>query len=260
MEANWTVESGAWTSGDLTATVTGLKVGTQYDVQVRAENAAGEGPWSASRTGTTALSDDATLGALTLTGVRLSPAFSSGVTSYTASVGYTVMQVTIAATTSDGNAASEFLDGSGNTRTDAAGAAGFQVDLSAGENVIRVEVTAQDGLATETYSVTVTRTEQDLSLTPPASDPCRAVRLDGHLHHPVPRPLDDDCHAGRPTRRRALLTPDRRGAQRWRHLPRERGDGQPGCRVDGGDRGHVEPPGRGQRCAERRPARRPLGP
>ncbi len=171
VETNWTVRSAVWTSGDLTATVTGLEVGTQYDVQVRAVNASGWGPWSASRTGTTALSDDATLGALTLTGVRLSPAFSSGVTSYTASVGYTVMQVTIAATTSDGNAASEFLDGSGNTRTDAAGAAGFQVDLSAGENVIRVEVTAQDGLATETYSVTVTRTEQDLSLTPPASDP-----------------------------------------------------------------------------------------
>ena len=171
VETNWTVRSAVWTSGDLTATVTGLEVGTQYDVQVRAVNASGWGPWSASRTGTTALSDDATLGALTLTGVRLSPAFSSGVTSYTASVGYTVMQVTIAATTSDGNAASEFLDGSGNTRTDAAGAAGFQVDLSAGENVIRVEVTAQDGMATGTYSVTVTRTEQDLSLTPPASDP-----------------------------------------------------------------------------------------
>ena len=39
VEANWTVESGAWTSGDLTATVTGLEVGTQHDVQVRAVNA-----------------------------------------------------------------------------------------------------------------------------------------------------------------------------------------------------------------------------
>ena len=171
VEANWSVETGAWTSGDLTATVTGLAVGTQHDVQVRAVNASGAGPWSATRTGTTALSDDATLSALTLTGARLSPAFSSGVTSYTASVGYTVMQITIAATTSDGNAGTEILDGSGNTRTDAAGAAGFQVNLSAGENVIQVEVTAPDGVATETYSVTVTRTEEDLSLTPPASDP-----------------------------------------------------------------------------------------
>ena len=54
--------------------------------------------------GTTALSDDATLSALTLTGVRLTPAFSSGMTSYSASVGYTVTRITLAATTSDGNA------------------------------------------------------------------------------------------------------------------------------------------------------------
>ena len=65
-EANWTVEMGVWTSGELAATVTGLGVGTQYDMQVRAVNAAGGGPWSATRMGTTALSDDATLGALTL--------------------------------------------------------------------------------------------------------------------------------------------------------------------------------------------------
>ena len=171
LETNWTVETGAWITGDLTATVTGLEVGTQYDVQVRAVNASGEGPWSASRMGTTALSDDATLSALALSGVRLTPAFSSGITSYTASVGYTVTRITVAATASDGNAGTEILDGNGNTRTDADGAAGFQVDLSAGENEIQVEVTAQDGVATETYGVTVTRTGPDLSLTPPANDP-----------------------------------------------------------------------------------------
>ncbi len=53
MEANWTVETGAWSSGDLTATVTGLEVGTQYDVQVRAENASGKGPWSPTLMGAT---------------------------------------------------------------------------------------------------------------------------------------------------------------------------------------------------------------
>ena len=175
VEANWTVRSAVWAAGDLAATVTGLEVGTQYDVQMRAVNASGAGPWSATRMGTTALSDDATLSALTLSGVRLAPAFSGGMTSYTASVGYTVTRITVAVTTSDGNAAAVFLDGNGDTRSDADGAAGFQVDLSVGENVIRVEVTAQDSVATGTYSVTVTRTEQDLSLTPPASDPVAPV-------------------------------------------------------------------------------------
>ena len=168
VETNWTVRSAVWTSGDLAATVTGLTVGTQYDVQVRAENAAGEGPWSATRMGTTALSDNATLSAMTLRGVRLTPVFMSGTTSYTPAVGYTVTRTTVAATTSNENATVEFLDGNDNSLGTASP---VQVDLSVGENIITVEVTAQDGMATETYSVTVTRTEKDLSLTPPASDP-----------------------------------------------------------------------------------------
>ena len=163
---------GVWTSGELAATVTGLKVGTQYDVQVRAVNAAGEGPWSATRMGTTALSDDATLSALTLSGVRLTPRFMSGTTSYTASVGYTVSQTTVAATTNNDNATIDFLDGGDNTLTDAnSNADDFQVDLSVGENILQIQITAQDGVATETYTVTVPRTEEDLSLTLQGSDP-----------------------------------------------------------------------------------------
>ena len=168
VEPNWTIETGAWTSGDLTATVTALEVGTQYDVQMRAVNASGAGPWSATRMGTTALSDDATLSALTLSGVRLTPTFMSDTTSYTPSVGYTVEETTVTATTSNENATIEFLDGGDNTLGTGNTA---QVDLSVGENTIKVEVTAQDGIETETYTVAVTRTAQDLSLTPPASDP-----------------------------------------------------------------------------------------
>ncbi len=171
VEANWVVRTGVWSSGNLTATVTGLGLGTQYDVQVRAVNASGAGPWSATRMGTTALNDDASLGGLTLSGVRLTPGFTSGTISYTASVGYTLMHTTVAAAKNDGNAAIAILDGNGNTLANADTA---QVDLSEGENIIRIRVTAQDGVATTTYTVTVTRTEEDLSLTPPASDPLSA--------------------------------------------------------------------------------------
>ena len=53
-DANWTVVEGAWTgTGPLQYTVTGLTNGVQYDVQVRAVNTAGDGPWSAVATGTT---------------------------------------------------------------------------------------------------------------------------------------------------------------------------------------------------------------
>ena len=167
-DVNWIVEAGVWGSGDLTATITGLELGTQYDVQVRAVNGAGEGPWSTTLAATTAFSDDATLTGLTLSGVRLTPGFTGGVISYAGAVGYTVTRTTVAAARSDANAAVVILDGNGDT---VAGADTADVDLSVGENVFGVRVTAQDGVETKTYTVTVTRTARDLSLTPPVSAP-----------------------------------------------------------------------------------------
>ena len=56
VDANWTVVDNAWTigSGALSYTITDLTGGTQYDVQVRSVNAAGDGPWSATATATPA--------------------------------------------------------------------------------------------------------------------------------------------------------------------------------------------------------------
>ena len=52
-DANWTVVQDAWTgTGPLQYVVTGLTNGVQYDVQVRAVNTAGDGPWSAVVTST----------------------------------------------------------------------------------------------------------------------------------------------------------------------------------------------------------------
>ena len=52
VDANWTVRDNAWESGDLQYNVTGLTNATQYDVQVRAVNSAGDGAWSDTETGT----------------------------------------------------------------------------------------------------------------------------------------------------------------------------------------------------------------
>ena len=48
-DANWTVVEDVWTtgSGSLSYELTGLTSGMQYDVQVRAVNGSGNGPWSA---------------------------------------------------------------------------------------------------------------------------------------------------------------------------------------------------------------------
>ena len=55
VDANWTVVDDAWTSGALQHTITMLTNGTQYDVQVRAVNANGDGTWSDTTVGTPAL-------------------------------------------------------------------------------------------------------------------------------------------------------------------------------------------------------------
>ena len=94
------------------------------------------------------LSTDATLSGLALSGVTL--AFDPATTGYTASVANEVSQTTVTPTTNDGGATYAIkLDG----MTDADGV----IPLTVGSNVITVEVTAEDGQTTRTYTVTVTR-------------------------------------------------------------------------------------------------------
>ena len=59
-DSNWTVVQDVWTtgSGALQYTLTGLNAGTEYDLQVRAVNGEGDGPWSATATGTPADAGD----------------------------------------------------------------------------------------------------------------------------------------------------------------------------------------------------------
>ena len=108
-------------------------------------------------------STEATLSGLEIddgngTGVALSPGFSSGTTSYTASVANSVSRITLTETPVDANAWVDYLDGDGTALTDLdTGKTGHQVDLDPGDNVIQVKVTAEDGVATRTYTVTVTR-------------------------------------------------------------------------------------------------------
>ena len=52
VDANWTVRDNAWRSGDLQYVIRNLTNATQYDVQVRAVNRAGDGEWSETDTGT----------------------------------------------------------------------------------------------------------------------------------------------------------------------------------------------------------------
>ena len=94
----------------------------------------------------------------TATDVVLDPLFDAATTSYTASVGGGVTQLTIAATQRVSGASVLYLDGSDTAYTDAdSNAPGFQLDLNAGMNTIKVQVTAQDDDTVQVYTVVVTR-------------------------------------------------------------------------------------------------------
>ena len=103
-------------------------------------------------------STDATLKGLILSDVNVGT-FSSATTSYTAQVANSVTQTTVTPTVNHSGA--NYVIKLGGT-TDADGT----ISLAVGSNVITVVVTAEDGVTTRTYTVTVTRAE---SLTPEKS-------------------------------------------------------------------------------------------
>ena len=163
--------NGSWTDGpqDVTgtsATIGNLASDTSYRVQVQAISHEGNSGWSPRGDGqTNAQTADASLSGLALAdsdgnAISLSPVFASGVTAYDALAAYTVSRITVTPTRSAADAAIGYLDGDDNALTDAdtdADADGFQVNLTSGENTIKVQVTSGDGSTTQTYTVTVTR-------------------------------------------------------------------------------------------------------
>ena len=108
--------------------------------------------------------EDATLSGLSLTdgegaAVALAPAFAPGMFDYAATVAGTTTRVVIAPTATNAGATVAYTDGNDAALADADGDPnnGHQVDLVEGPNVVRVVVTAADGVTTLTYTVTVQR-------------------------------------------------------------------------------------------------------
>ena len=104
-------------------------------------------------------SNDAALAALSVdpASVTLSPAFSSSVESYTASVAYAVNGVRV--TPMVNNAAATVMVNGDAVNS---GEASQVVHLAEGANTIRVEVTAEDETTTKTYTIDVERAEASI--------------------------------------------------------------------------------------------------
>ena len=94
------------------------------------------------------VSNDATLSSLTLSGIDIT--FSPTTTTYTASVPATTTQTTVTPTAKH-DAATYVVKLAGATDADGT------IPLAAGTNVITIDVTAEDAVTTQTYSVTITR-------------------------------------------------------------------------------------------------------
>ena len=116
-------------------------------------------------------STDATLSALTLSGIDFGT-FASGTTSYTAQVANSVSQTTVSPTVND-SGASYVIKLGGATDVDGV------LALSVGSNVITVEVTAEDDSTTRTYTITVTRAEPSNPGQPSSDAMLSALTLSG---------------------------------------------------------------------------------
>ncbi len=134
----------------VTAAIAGLQPVTTYYFQAQATSSAGSNQGSI--LSFTTLSTDATLSGLALSQGTMGSAFDPGTLAYAVLVANPVTSLTITPTSNESHATTKV-----NGTPVASGAASSPVSLSVGANVITVLVTAQDGVTTESYTVTVTR-------------------------------------------------------------------------------------------------------
>jgi gliding motility-associated-like protein len=136
------------TTGIITGTPTTVSTSTNYIVT--AYNTSGTS--SAPVTISVLPSTNANLSSLKPSRGALSPAFSSTITSYTASVVNGVTSMTLTPTTTNAGATVKV-----NGTVVTSGSASQNLPVVVGTNTIPVKVTAQDGVTTKTYTITVTR-------------------------------------------------------------------------------------------------------
>ena len=146
-EASYVIKLGGVTDAD---GVVSLSVGSNViTVEVTAEDDNTTRTYTVAVTRAEPPSTDATLSALTLSGIDFGT-FDSTTTSYSAQVANSVSHTTVTPTVNDSGASYVIKLGG---VEDAEG----EVSLSVGSNVVTVKVTAEDDNTTQTYTVTVTR-------------------------------------------------------------------------------------------------------
>ena len=116
--------------------------------------------------------------------VGLSPGFAADQLTYTAEVDNAVDAITILAEPSDSGARIEYLDESDSAiADDDTNTEGHQVSIGDGDNTIKVQVTAEDGVAIQTYTLTVATRPATHGAAPTATPARHGHRDRGHRLH-----------------------------------------------------------------------------
>ena len=99
-----------------------------------------------------------------------------------------VSRITVTPAATDSSATISWLDSNGSPLADADGSTeGFQVDLSTGEKVVNIKVTAEDTTTTQTYTLTIVR-QSEQGTTPTVSiEAVHAKAAPRIAHTRVPR-------------------------------------------------------------------------
>ncbi|MES2063738.1 MAG: cadherin-like beta sandwich domain-containing protein [Bacteroidota bacterium] len=135
-------------TGSFSQSIGSLSVSATYYVRSYATSTAGTAYGDVTTFSTP--SNDATLSGLSISAGTLTPSFSSGTISYTASVANANSTITITATKNNASASLQINNVAATSGT------GASVSLVIGDNAIPIKVTAQDG-STKIYTITVNR-------------------------------------------------------------------------------------------------------
>jgi hypothetical protein len=150
--ASITLNGDAITSGSDSAQILLAEGANTITVVIKAEDGVTSKTYTVSVTRAAASTVDATLSGLTLNEAELDQAFASTQESYTASVNYPTSTLTLRPVANH-SAASIKVNGN----SVASSSDSTQIPLDEGVNTVTVEVTAEDGVTSKTYTVSVTR-------------------------------------------------------------------------------------------------------
>jgi uncharacterized repeat protein (TIGR01451 family) len=143
------------TATPVSATLTGLTPGVTYHYRVNGANSFGA--VNGADVTFTAPSNDASLASLTLSDGALSPGFGGGTLSYTSAVGASIVALKVTPTASNANASIQAQVNADPMISVTSGSQSAPLNLVSGNNSIWLYVTAQDGLTTANYHISMMR-------------------------------------------------------------------------------------------------------